>query len=535
MGAFDSGFSQGRQIYNDAFEQKRQAKRDAMAEEKFGQERTVYNQTQDQYKRTLGIQSDSDASTANYKKLVLRGRAVGLAATQTPEPNDPSADGSPDASPASPAYQGGTAPQAPPTVGLRAVGSTPGVQAPAAGGMAQATAAAQAPARTQAASPREFLQARMEMAVASRDSAAYAGLTAELQTMDRKDYQRNRASTLLAMRDDPAQAQAFQKAIAPAIKAFSEYNGIPNTYQYDPRTKNMVETPYGKTDAKTGATTYGTPREIPFATLLPYMMAHDSLTSEYGDPETAAAQMKNMSDAERTKRVDEAKQTLESAYKVSSAAAAQTHAGASMISAGAAATSAGAAVMNARTNQEFKNEQVEGLRDSRKNRDQAAQFGSDYAQLTPEQQASPMGKGLLKQFDMANVKNGGTISPRGQDRQADPAKYFTALKAAQESGAYKTPGETRAAVDEMFGLKPNAGGEARLRSQDKDAGKPQKPIIVQPGENGMRASGSTVMGDPNNFQRTSVRGAFGGISYMYVDPVTGNKFTAEQYNQLISQ
>lgn len=447
MGAFDSGFSQGRQIYNDAFEQRRQTKRDAMAEEEFGQKRTVYNQTQDQYKRTLGIQSDSDASDVALKNLMLRGRPVGLAATQAPAPNDPSADGSPGASPASPAYQGGTAPQAPPTVGLRAVGATPGVQAPAAGGMAQA------PTKAQTASPREILYARMDGAIARKDSAAYAGLTTELQTMDRKDDQRNYLTTMQAMASDPAQSAAYAKEIGPAVKAFSEFNGIPSNFHYDPRTKGIVETPYGKTDAKTGKTTYGAPREVPFETMAPYLLAFRSLTSEYGDPETASAQMKNMSDAERAKRVSEATQTLDSAAKLSGAAAAQTHAGASMISAGAAATSAGAAVMNARTNAAYKDEQVGEIRENRKNRNDAAQFAAEYADLSDADKAGPKGKGVLRSFDMTNARNGGTVSPRGQDRQADPAKYFTAIKSAVESGAYKTQGEARAAVDEVFGLK----------------------------------------------------------------------------------
>lgn len=126
--------------------------------------------------------------------------------------------------------------------------------------------------------------------------------------------------------------------------------------------------------------------------------------------------------------------------------------------------------------------------------------------------------------------------PNARDeRLQDPSKYFTAVKAATDSGAYKTPGEARAAVDQMFGIVPSTNVGIRLQKENEAAGKAKAPIIVQPGENGIRPAGSTVMGDPNNFQRTSVRGLFGGLSYVYVDPVTQKKFTAEQYNQLFAQ
>ena len=121
------------------------------------------------------------------------------------------------------------------------------------------------------------------------------------------------------------------------------------------------------------------------------------------------------------------------------------------------------------------------------------------------------------------------------DRKEDPGKYFAALKSAQESGVYKTQGEARAAVDQVFGLQPASNIGANLQKLNQEAGQTKKPLIVKPGENGMRPADSNVMGDPSTFQRTSVRGTFGGLSYMYVDPVTGNKFTTEQYNQLQAQ
>lgn len=141
----------------------------------------------------------------------------------------------------------------------------------------------------------------------------------------------------------------------------------------------------------------------------------------------------------------------------------------------------------------------------------------------------------MVQNQIATSLNKVQMLPNVRDeRPQDPGKYFTAVKAATESGAYKTPGEARAAVDQMFGivLPTNVGN--RLQKENETAGKAKAPIIVQPGENGMRPAGSTVMGDPSTFQRTSVRGLFGGLSYVYVDPVTQKKFTAEQYNQLIA-
>ena len=38
---------------------------------------------------------------------------------------------------------------------------------------------------------------------------------------------------------------------------------------------------------------------------------------------------------------------------------------------------------------------------------------------------------------------------------------------------------------------------------------------------------------PEDFLRTSKRGLFGGLSYVYVDPVTGEEYSAEKYDQLL--
>ena len=196
--SFVKGLGEGENSYYKAAELARQKVLDARDAERFDQERTVFGQNQTAYKRKLGIEAEGDAGHAAFLGLVRRGQPTGLAAA--PESYDPGSAGGLGASADNSVYQGGTRPQAPAQAapaagGVSGIASQAPMSAPAAGGLAQSTAAVS----SQRASPREMLNARMNLAASTRDTAAYPGLVAEMQTMDRKDDQRNYLTTMQKM------------------------------------------------------------------------------------------------------------------------------------------------------------------------------------------------------------------------------------------------------------------------------------------------------------------------------------------------
>lgn len=301
MSAFSSGFKMGGDMWDSAEQSKRQKVLDDRATRDDEQKQTALT-------RQLGIQSKLDDAYKYSTSLdggVVDGRTADFSgvnpmADQGPVPQD----------------------QMAPVVGMRPQGAALDSPAPA----LVSTPATQ----------RDRLNIARTIATLKQDDAGIARLNEQGLVLDRKDNQRATMTRLQALSKDPGKSAEYATAIAPALKAFSEFDGLPANYHFDPKTKGIVETPYGTKDPKTGQTIYGAPREVPFETVAPYMLAYNNLVSEYGDPETAAAQLKTMKDGERTKRFEEAKQTLDSASKLSTADSAQTTAKAHMITAEAA-------------------------------------------------------------------------------------------------------------------------------------------------------------------------------------------------------
>jgi hypothetical protein len=149
------------------------------------------------------------------------------------------------------------------------------------------------------------------------------------------------------------------------------------------------------------------------------------------------------------------------------------------------------------------------------------------------------GQSVLVDISKLPRGNDGTVTmpiglkPKTAKPEFSPQAYAATIKDFTQSGM--TPTEARIEADQLFGQGPATGvqdSNLQILNKGKDADK--KPVIVRPGEVGMRASGQPVMGDPGSFRRVSERGLFGGISYGYQDPVTGKKYSTEEYNRLLA-
>lgn len=197
------------------------------------------------------------------------------------------------------------------------------------------------------------------ISIARRDVAGIRTSKASQKEIGRLTDQRDYMTRLQTLSQDPEKAAEFQAELGPALVAFSAFQGIPANFHFDPKTRQIVSTPYGQTDPKTGQVVYGAPTSVSLETAMPYLLAQRSLIKEYGDPEKAAAAMAKMTDDERTKRIADATRTFAQATGLSTADVAQgtlTESGkhhralekAGMITANATAT-------NAKTNAEYKN------------------------------------------------------------------------------------------------------------------------------------------------------------------------------------
>jgi hypothetical protein len=129
------------------------------------------------------------------------------------------------------------------------------------------------------------------------------------------------------------------------------------------------------------------------------------------------------------------------------------------------------------------------------------------------------------------------LSARPSNRpEFTPKDYAATISSFVNAGL--SPVDATIRADELYGRAPASSDvDAGLRQQDeaKKKGTPAAPIEVQPGERYMTARCAEVRGPLNQFLRESGRWLFGGVEYLYTDPLTGRRYTTEQYNQLQNQ
>lgn len=79
----------------------------------------------------------------------------------------------------------------------------------------------------------------------------------------------------------------------------------------------------------------------------------------------------------------------------------------------------------------LRGEQLTGLRNQQAGSKEAAEIRQQYMELTPEEQAGAKGQGLIRQFNMANAKAGGTV-PLGPAPKAAPELPAAVMKRYEE-------------------------------------------------------------------------------------------------------
>lgn len=420
MGSFASGFKMGGDMYDSAQESKRQKVLDDRAT-------TAYEQGQEDRQRAVGLRTQIDDAYARQRALnngTIDGRTADFSGTS------PSAD-------AGPVMQD----QMAPVTGLRAPGAPADSPAP---GLVRTPA-----------TQRDRNNAAMNIANLKQDDRQIAELNAQQMVTDRKDGQRAYMTHVQSLANDPTKFEEYAKEMGPAIKAFSDFQGLPSSFNFDPKTRSIVETPYGTKDPKTGKTSYGAAREVSFESMAPYMLAYRNLVSDYGDPETAAAQMRTMSDGERAKRFDEAKLSIDSATKLSSASTQQQgvdqqgayQRGSLAIQAANARNSGGGGGGGDKKPDPqlvAKLNDVVGQYQNETDSTKKAGLERLYNQIQGQ-----IATGLGKPMQLKEGRSTG---------ETDPTKYYGAVKAAVESGIYKTPQEAQMAVDAAYGrVAPSAG------------------------------------------------------------------------------
>lgn len=123
------------------------------------------------------------------------------------------------------------------------------------------------------------------------------------------------------------------------------------------------------------------------------------------------------------------------------------------------------------------------------------------------------------------------LKPKSTKPEYTPKLYSETVKAFTESGMSLPDAQMEA--DKHFGRGPAAGSsDSRLQALNKDAGKARGPQIVRAGETRMTDPSRPIQSPLADFERVSERGLFGGVNYMYRDPLTGRKYTVDEYNKL---
>ena len=130
----------------------------------------------------------------------------------------------------------------------------------------------------------------------------------------------------------------------------------------------------------------------------------------------------------------------------------------------------------------------------------------------------------------------GLVAKDPNKPEFSPEKYASTVKDLTAAGFSPTDALIRA--DQLYGRGPNTAKEdAGLQKANaaKGAGTSAAPIEVQPGERYITAPGAAVRAPLDQFLRESRRGLFGGVEYFYTDPVTGRRYTTDEYNKLLTK
>ena len=130
----------------------------------------------------------------------------------------------------------------------------------------------------------------------------------------------------------------------------------------------------------------------------------------------------------------------------------------------------------------------------------------------------------------------GLVAKDPNKPEFSPEKYAATVKDFTAAGFSQTDALIKA--DQLYGRGPNTASEdAGLQKANaaKVKGTSAAPIEVQPGERYITAPGAAVRAPLDQFLRESRRGLFGGVEYFYTDPVTGRRYTTDEYNKLLTK
>lgn len=417
MGAFQSGFSQGGDLAN-------QAIRNAMYERELAIKEAADRRAAAEFERQQKVWSDTDAAMANFNNVaggIDKPTQLGIQNTY----------GMNSAQVASALRDGGV----------------PGLQAKLAGyGQPDSYDLQNAPGGLQPgrfdpsqlkavqASPLDMQRALLGVATASGDRQALAGIVDKLNVLQGQQESRDflaKGKALFEGRNaSPEAMQAWRDWVTPHTSMATKYSGLEADYRVNPKTGVIEEIPY-----KPGSKVV----ERSFDEVAPYMLQTQKLISLYGDPQTAADALNKMSADERARVLADNTTRLGIRDKISNSVHRANTDENGRITANAAA-------LNAKTNSELRAEQIKTIRAATEGRENALLILDKWDKLTPEQQMGAEGDALLREFNINNVKAGGQISlgPKGG----------------------KGAGASKRIIDEPVDIKKNDDGTYTAYSKD---------------------------------------------------------------------
>jgi hypothetical protein len=379
MGAFAEGFSQGRGIVNEALAQQMREREMALREaEGQRQDTTFKNQQSD---RDAEISATSDVTGLRTNGQVA-GNTSGISNASVQALSNSGGQGLVDTT-ARLGNQEAASMGQPAPYGLSAPGA-PTV-------------------KYQTADPLAMNDALFKVAAAKRDFKAMQELDAQhtqlLGGQEVKDFVKKIQDLDAHKTDSPEALAAYKQVLDPYMQAISKYKGLAFDARVNTQTGSIQIIPYDN----------GPVQNVSLQDALPTLIQSYKLTSKYGDPEKAVQALHDMTKEQHDHAIADTTLRTGVREKESSAITA-------MRTAGAHEKTAAAAAQNAATNKEYKDQQVQELKDQEARRVEIAGIVSKFDALTPEQQDGQEGIALSREYNMLNAKNGSTIPlglPRG--------------------------------------------------------------------------------------------------------------------------
>lgn len=405
-GAFATGFLAGQRGYQQVLDNDRQRVLDERAAKEFARKEQEWQKADQLDADLTGLREQiMSPNASNYR---MGGSPVGLkapgqaaAAPESAVPGEmPPSD-----------FSLGTVPavglRAPKAFALSEVPGSAAAPAPEGLGMRGSAMPSGGVSLKSGPSPAEEQAILAKMALRTGDVTGFNSARTRGDALAGKEETRSfiqNTQKLYAQRNDSPEAmEAWSAHVAPYTSMVSKYKGLDMDFRVNPKTGALEGIPYEG----------GKVQSFELNEVMPYLVQTNKLASQFGDPDTAVAELNRMTEAQRARVLADTTHRAGIASKIGDSAAKARTGDQQDQKLRIDAAEAGGRSAYYAAQAGAVNERTQALRDEQGRRDEAAKLADQYAGLSPTDQSGAVGQGLIRRFNMLNAKSGGQVSLGG--------------------------------------------------------------------------------------------------------------------------